>query len=159
MNTDTAENQQSKRKLMNSEIFINLTLLLFLAAAARQDWKTQQLSAALLIGGGTAGLLLRIIFNRWDWGDLLLGIGVGMLLLFVSFASRQAISCGDGLLLAATGSFLGGTGNLVLLLSSLLSAALGSVVLLAAHKKKGKDRIAFAPFVLSGFVLMKGFFG
>ena len=143
---------------MDHTIWIELALLLFLAAAACEDYRCRKLPAALICAGGAAGLVLRFLFDREDLQDMILGIGIGAVMLLISYATREALGYGDGLLMGAAGIYLGGVHTLVLLMCSLLTAAIGSIVLLGTKRKKGKDQIPFAPFVLGGFVLMKGVF-
>ena len=142
-----------------AQMIIESTLLLFLALAGWIDRKHLTLPIGLLAAGALAGALINIFSGQRSFLDMAAGAGIGLVMLLIGYASRQALGYGDGLLMAAAGAFLGGTGTLVLLLCSLLVAAVSSMVLLAAKKKGRKDRIAFAPFVLAGFVLMKGVFG
>ena len=136
-----------------------MVLLLFLFLAAFEDLRSQRLSLILLASGGAGGVLVRILTGTAAVKDMAEGLGLGMVMLLISYAGRQALGYGDGLLMAACGVFLGGIGNVILLLCSLMIAGVYSIILLAAKKKKGKDRLPFAPFVLGGFVLMKGLFG
>ena len=141
------------------EMITESTLLLFLALAGWIDRKNLMLPAWLLAVGALAGVLINLLTGQRPLWDIAAGTGIGLVMLLIGYASRQALGYGDGLLMAAAGTYLGGTGTLVLLLCSLLAAAITSMALLAAKKKGRKDRIAFAPFVLAGFVLMKGVFG
>lgn len=141
---------------MDEEIIINGILLLFLAAAAWEDMKTGGITVILLASGAMAGVLARIITGHTEVPDMAVGAGIGLVLLIISFGSRQALGYGDGLLLAVSGICLGGMKNLILLLISLVMAALCSAFLVMTGKKKSRDRIPFAPFVLGGFVLMTG---
>ena len=143
---------------MNQGTWVEMTLLLFLAAAACEDYRSHKIPIVLIAAGGAAGLLLRIFLVRENLQNMILGIGIGLVMLLISFASREALGYGDGMVMAVTGIYLGGTDNLVLLLCSLLTAGIGSILLLCAKHRKGKDSIPFAPFVLGGFILMKGVF-
>ena len=116
------------------------------------------LPVLLLAAGALTGVLLNLLTRQRTFLDIAAGTGIGLVMLLIGYASRQALGYGDGLLMAAAGTYLGWAGTLVLLLCSLMVAAVTSMALLAAKKKSRKDRIAFAPFVLAGFVLMKGGF-
>ena len=138
-----------------AEIITESTLLLFLALAGWIDRKNLMLPIALIAAGALAGVLVNILTRQKSFLDMAAGTGIGLVMLLIGYASRQALGYGDGLLMAAAGVYLGGTETIVLLLCSLLVAAITSIALLAAKKKNRKDRIAFASFVLAGFVLMK----
>jgi len=142
-----------------AQLISEATLLFFLALAGWIDRKDLMLPVMLPAAGALAGALINILTGQKSLWDIAAGTATGLVMLLIGYASRQALGYGDGLLMAAAGTFLGGTGTVVLLLCSLLVAAVASMALLAAKKKGRKDRIAFAPFVLAGFVLMKGAFG
>lgn len=131
------------------------TLLVFLALAGWIDRKTLMLPVSLLAAGALAGVLINTLTGQKSILDMAAGTGIGLVMLLIGYASRQALGYGDGLLMAAAGAYLGCMGTIALLLCSLLIAAITSMALLAARKKNRKDRIAFAPFVLAGFVAMK----
>lgn len=86
---------------------------------------------------------------------MMAGSMVGLILLLLGFASKEALGYGDGLLLSATGIFLGFQRNCLLLFCAVLCASLFSICLLTAGRKKKEDRIPFAPFVLAGFILQQ----
>ena len=71
-----------------------------------------------------AGILLNLLVNYQKSAELFAGIGTGLFLLAVSAVSKGAVGFGDGLLLCVTGIFLGGMGDLrLLMLGSILCAA------------------------------------
>lgn len=94
-----------------------------------------------------AGILLNLLVNYQKSAELFAGIGTGLFLLAVSAVSKGAVGFGDGLLLCVTGIFLGGMGNLrLLMLGSILCAAvLGAG--LAFGRVRWKQRFPFVPFL------------
>jgi leader peptidase (prepilin peptidase)/N-methyltransferase len=133
-------------------ILSEVVLLLFLFAAAFMDFRSGQLSLWFLLGAMAAGLLLRIIVGSISIKSLLLGIIPGAVLFLIALLTKQAIGYGDCLLLVVTGIFLGLTFTILLFLISLLFAGAASILLLAMKKRKRKEALAFAPFILAGYV-------
>ncbi len=86
--------------------------------------------------------------------SILCGMLLGLALILVSMVTRGSVGLGDGLLLVVTGVYLGGSRNLELLMIGLLLAAFWSLGLVVVKKKKGKQEIAFVPFLLISHVLM-----
>ena len=86
--------------------------------------------------------------------SILSGILIGLAMMLASLATRGMVGMGDGILLTVTGVYLGGIGNLELLFMGLLLAACWSLVLIVGKKKKGKDQIAFVPFLLASYLTM-----
>ncbi|MBQ9031932.1 MAG: hypothetical protein IJ106_10860 [Parasporobacterium sp.] len=150
--------------MQNSELILKLMLLMLLAMAAYEDYQTGTLSLMLLGTGAFAGTAVRILGMEPEvlntaagvLSGFLAGIAPGLVLLILGFASREAVGYGDGLLICVTGIFLGGSGNFLLLLFSLLLAAFGSVLLMILKIRRRTDRIVFAPFVLGGYLLLTG---
>ena len=130
-------------------------VLIFLAAAAYEDCKTERISLTLICIGGAVGLAAAIITRDKDIMQILYGMLTGSAVLLIGYASREAVGYGDGLIFTVTGIFLGWLDNIILIVSSLLLAAVCSMILLALKIKKRNDRIAFAPFILGAYVLVK----
>ena len=79
---------------------------------------------------------------------------LGVAMMFASWCTRGRIGLGDGILLVVTGVYLGGMGNLELLFTGLLLAACWSLGMVVLGKKKGKEEIAFVPFLLAAYLTM-----
>lgn len=137
------------------KIISQITLLIFLAGAALQDLRRETINVLYIICGALAGAVLNIVCNIGNWKNMAEGAAVGLVILIIGFAGRQAIGYGDGLMLTATGLYLGLTGNIMLLLISLFLTALCAIFLLLLRYKRKNDRIPFIPFMLGGYILMK----
>ena len=72
---------------------------------------------------------------------------VGVVLFAVSKVSRGAIGEGDALVYTLTGALLGITGNMELLLISLLLCSLVSLGLIVFRRVGRQYKIAFVPFI------------
>ena len=132
---------------MNLQI-TEVILLLMLAAAAMQDTRTGTINILTAAAGAALCIGAKIFTGVFQAEDTLLGAGVGIAMLLIGYASRQALGYGDGVLLTATGCALGAADNFVLLLLSLVLSGIVSIIFMVMKKRRGCDRIAFAPFVL-----------
>lgn len=128
--------------------------LIFLAAAAYEDYKTEKISMILILTGAAISIAAAAI-NNDNIMQILYGILTGNAVLLIGYASREAVGYGDGLIFIITGIFLGWMNNIILIAGSLLLAAVCSMILMALRIKKRTDRIAFVPFILGAYVLMK----
>ena len=84
-----------------AEIITESTLLLFLALAGWIDRKNLMLPIALIAAGALAGVLVNILTRQKSFLDMAAGTGIGLVMLLIGYASRQALGYGDGLLMAA----------------------------------------------------------
>lgn len=85
--------------------------------------------------------------NNVSWRVWMPGMLVGVILFAVSKASRGAIGEGDALVYTLTGALLGITGNMELLLISLLLCSLVSLGLIVFRRVGRQYKIAFVPFI------------
>ena len=135
-------------------ILSKIVLLAFLAIAALTDCKSKKISIVFVACGFAVGLTMQILIGELKFYELLGGCALGAIMLLISKLTNQAIGYGDGLMLIATGAFLGIFENVMLLLIALLIAAVISIVLLVIKKKKKNFMLPFLPFLLSSYVLM-----
>lgn len=75
------------------------------------------------------------------------GIGIGGLILMVSFLSGGDVGGGDALVFGMTGALLGISGNVELLLLSLILSGIVSLFFVVIKKKGRKYRIPYVPFI------------
>ncbi len=129
-------------------------LLGLLGLCAWEDMKRKELTVMNLLLFAVSGLLLHLFFPICSIYSILWGISLGVAVLGVSFLSRGGIGMGDGILLMVTGVYLGGTANLELFLLGISFSALWAMGLVVIWKKRGKDQMAFAPFLLASYLVM-----
>ena len=127
-------------------------LLMFLFAAALIDLRTGRLSLWFLVSGVAAGLLLLFLPARFSIKGFLFAMIPGTALFLIALITKQAVGYGDCALLLITGIFLGLELTMLLFLISLLFAGGFSILLLVLQKKGRKGELAFAPFLLAGYV-------
>ena len=95
-----------------------------------------------------------MLFRMQSIVDLLLGMLLGVILLFVGICSEGKIGVGDGVLLTVTGAYLGLKENLTLFFCALVLCGLWAAGLLILHKKQKTDSIPFVPFLLAAYIGM-----
>lgn len=128
-----------------------IVLLILLLYSAYTDIKTKEIMmvpvyACILMG------LLRLATNNSEWLKVIYGLIPGMLMLLFSFVSKGAIGEGDAYLFVAVGMLQGFRMAMDVMIISFLIAAVFSIGSLLLRKIKKSETIAFAPFVLTGYL-------
>ena len=113
-----------------------------------EDMKRKRLTVVYILLFGICGMMLHLFSPICSIYSILGGILLGLAMMLASVATGGMVGMGDGILLAVTGVYLGGTGNLELL------SACWSLGLVVLKKKRGKDQIAFVPFLLASYLTM-----
>lgn len=119
-----------------------------------EDLKRKELTLIYILLFGICGVCLHLFYPECSIYSMLWGMLPGAAMMIVSCMTHGKAGMGDGILLVVTGVYLGGMGNLKLLFTGLVLAALWSLWLLVSGKKKRKDRIAFVPFLLLSYLTM-----
>lgn len=130
------------------------TLLGMLGLCSLEDYRKKEICISPVILFGIVGLLMHLHYQNLSIYNLLAGIGVGLLLLVISKITGGRIGEGDGLVLMASGIYLGFWENTRLFLHGLLICGICSLFLLVFKKKKGTDEIPFIPFLLVAYMEM-----
>ena len=131
-----------------------LILLGLLGWCSLEDAKRKELTVIYILMFGIGGILLHLIAPVCTIYSILWGMLLGGGMILLSLITRGSVGLGDGILLMVTGVYLGGYGNLELFMTGLFFAALWSLGMLTLKKKKGKEEIAFVPFLLLSYVTM-----
>ena len=131
-----------------------IILLALLGWCSLEDVKQKKLTVMYILMFGVGGIFLHLMAPVCSIYSILWGMLFGLALIMVSLVTRGSVGVGDGILLAVTGVYLGGSKNLELFMMGLLLAALWSLGLVVVKKKKGKEEIAFVPFLLISYFLM-----
>lgn len=84
--------------------------------------------------------------------SLIGGLLIGILLLGISYITRQRIGVGDGLLIMILGVYLGFEVIGVVLLYALTLSAIWSVLLLIIKKVNRHYEVAFIPFIFVSYI-------
>lgn len=129
-----------------------VVLLLVLAGAAYEDLKEKRIHVFIPVGAAAIGLPLHLLWRQQTFGDVLLGMAVGVVVLLFAVLGRGGIGAGDGMTLAASGIFLGFWANLTLLMTALMFAGVAALFLLVIKRKGRNYRMPFVPFLLAAYL-------
>lgn len=128
-------------------MFIALNTI-FLSICAVTDLMKRQIWWPLCVIVTVVAAVLHFIREERGIWEISAGVLLGAGLLFIAWATREAIGYGDGLVVAVCGSTLGIVTALQILLLALCFSAVWSGILLAFRKAGRRDRIPFVPFML-----------
>lgn len=144
---------------LSYQYFILLFFTIALVAISFIDLEHQIIPDILSLPGILAGLVASLVFEHILWLDSLIGIIVGGGSLYLIGKSyelitrKEGIGGGDVKLLAMIGAWMGWRAlPLIVLMSSLIGAIIGSVFLLLSGKGL-RARIPFGPFLSIGSLL------
>ena len=129
-------------------------LLGLLGLCSWEDIRKKKLTVIYILLFGIGGVWLHLFYPTCSIYSILCGMVLGIAMMFASWVTRGRIGIGDGILIVVTGVYLGGAGNLELLFTGVLLAAGWSLGMLVSGKKKGKEEIAFVPFLLAAYLTM-----
>ena len=134
------------------EWIIELVITCILGLLAIVDLKKKQVSNVLLLIASGIVIINYVIFRPVTVMALIGGILIGIILLGISYITRQKIGAGDGLLVMILGAYLGFEGIGVMLLYALTLSAIWSGLLLMIKKVNRHYTIAFIPFIFIGYI-------
>lgn len=145
---------------MEKWMMTGITLaLLFICTVS--DVKCKKIPVCVIVAGAVGTLLCALLQHEITPGKMLSGMIVGIIMVVISIVTDEQIGMGDSLIFCILGAGNGFVASIAVLGISLGLAA-AAVVLLLCIKKVGKrDRIAFVPFILTGYclALAGGMFG
>ncbi len=130
-----------------------IATLALLAYSSFKDIKTKTVSIYVTMLFSIVGIVLHMLFARVSILDICGGLGVGVMVLFASFLTKNAIGRGDAFIIMAIGTLLGGYNTMILLFIALFLCGIHAFWLLMIKKEDKKTAIPFAPFLLISFVV------
>lgn len=134
------------------EKILSAALLIFMAAAAYQDWKEKQISAGIFLVAAFCGIFLQIGVQKESVWSILAGISVGLMLLLLAWITGGSVGTGDGMMLMVSGIYLGFRENITLFLLALIMAGVVALLMIVIKKKGRNYRMPFVPFVLAAYL-------
>lgn len=134
------------------EWIIKLVITCILGLLAVVDFKKKRVSNVLLLIVSGIVIINYVIFRPISIMSLIGGILIGIILLGISYITRQKIGTGDGFLIMILGAYLGFEGIGVVLLYALTLSAIWSGLLLMIKKVNRHYTIAFIPFIFVGYI-------
>lgn len=129
------------------------TLLGMLGWCSIEDYRKQKILVYPVLIFGIAGLLLHLYYRNLSIYNLLAGMAVGVGLLVLGYLTGQ-VGAGDALVVMVSGIYLGFWENARLFFQGLVFCGLWCLLLLVLGKKKGRDEVAFVPFLLLSYLEM-----
>lgn len=129
-----------------------LLVFILLIILTISDVKKREISLAVISLFAIIGVIMIGIDSDRDIWGIIIGILVGIMLIFFSYISREGIGYGDGLVFIVTGLYLGGYRNIELLLTSVFLASLYGIIIFIICKNYRK-RIPFIPFIMLSFIV------
>lgn len=139
------------------EMISEVCLLLWLSYFAWEDYHTKTVNVIAAIVAAVIGVILRLLQGNREicLGEILAGVSVGMVLLFISYLTKENVGRGDGILFMVTGCYLDCMKNVILLIYTFLIVG-GFCVICVITKRLGKtDSVPMIPFMLLAFVILK----
>lgn len=131
----------------------HIVTLAFLTVNSVTDLKNKRVYLAVSVVFAIAGIIINIIFRRHSFISILLSLGIGVILIFISKVTREAIGMGDGIIILVLGVLNGAYENLLISLYGFLISFLVSTFLLITRKLGRKDKIPFIPCLLAGYII------
>lgn len=122
-----------------------------LGMCAWEDIRKKKVKMSLLAAVGAVAIAARLL-EGWQNGENLVGqMALGILFLVLA-ACTKAVGAADGVLICATGIFLGFYDNLLLVASAVFGAAVYALILIIWKKKSRKYEIPFIPFLFLAYL-------
>lgn len=128
-------------------------LLFYLAAAARKDLRTREVSLKAAAAAGAAAVVVCLPESSQSAASLAAGMLPGVCLLAAAWATREKIGYGDGWVLLVCGLYMGAARALAVLMTALLLACPAALYRLVFQKADKNTTMAFVPFLLAGNLL------
>lgn len=126
--------------------------VLFLTIETIKDIKTQTVELRELLFFLTIGFVLRIFGFQENVWKIISGMSVGVLMLFISFLSGEALGYGDGMVVLVTGVLCGIRLTMITILIAFFVMAVLAIYLLIRRGFHFREKIPFVPCILVGFL-------
>lgn len=120
------------------------------------DIKRKKIPVYMLIILAAAGIISNFTVGEFDIEKRIIAMLPGMILLIVSMITKQQIGYGDGMIILIMGLYIDIDDILSIVLSSFLLSSIAAIILMTVFKKKKNFEMAFSPFLLIGYGLVKG---
>lgn len=133
----------------------NTLILGFFSISAFQDYRNRKINIYFLLTGGIIGLLFHLYSMELSIIEILLGMGIGMMILFFGLWSGwKCRACRWNDSGGSAGIFLGFEKNVEVFVMGLFLAGITSLFLSVIRRKGRTYRIPFAPFLLAGYLFV-----
>ena len=135
---------------------ISIVVILILILESVLDIKNRTISWVHMVVFSVGGIAVNGILMYQSIWSVILGVVIGAIVFLFGVISKGAIGCGDGVIFACIGIYLGGYSCIRLLFYSLIVAALAGGLYVLIRRKSIKTQIPFVPCVLVAYLIMLG---
>lgn len=135
---------------------VHICLIIILGVICVFDIKRKKIPVYMLIILAAAGIISNFTIGEFDIEKRIIAMLPGMILLIVSMITKQQIGYGDGMIILIMGLYIDIDDILSIVLSSFLLSSIAAIILMTVFKKKKNFEMAFSPFLLIGYGLVKG---
>ena len=135
---------------------VHICLIIILGVICVSDIKRKKIPVYMLIVLAAAGIISNFTVGEFDIEKRIIAMLPGMILLIVSMITKQQIGYGDGMIILIMGLYIDIDDILSIVLSSFLLSSIAAIILMTVFKKKKNFEMAFSPFLLIGYGLVKG---
>ena len=135
---------------------VHICLIIILGVICVFDIKRKKIPVYMLIILAAAGIISNFTIGEFDIEKRIIAMLPGLILLIVSMITKQQIGYGDGLIILIMGLYIDIDDILSIVLSSFLLSSIAAIILMTVFKKKKNFEMAFSPFLLIGYGLVKG---
>lgn len=132
---------------------IYILMFIVMLILSVQDIINKEISAKLLVVSAIislVGAFIGVWKNNLSITDVVVSLLPGVSMLFLSFATRQQIGYGDGLVTLVSGPAFGIWTMLLGIVIAFFGSSIFSIILLLLKKAEKKTRIPFVPFITLG---------
>lgn len=136
---------------MNAGRWIVLGILL---GVSYVDIRARRVPVYVFWAGIVMVLLYRVFCQNISLWELLMGLGPGILFLFVSRVTREGIGYGDSWGILILGGYLSFGELLEVLMTAFILMAVYAVILLSLKKMSRKCKMPFFPFLTCGYTVL-----
>ena len=135
---------------------VHICLIIILGVICVFDIKRKKIPVYMLIILAAAGIISNFTVGEFDIEKRIIAMLPGMILLIVSMITKQQIGYGDDMIILIMGLYIDIDDILSIVLSSFLLSSIAAIILMTVFKKKKNFEMAFSPFLLIGYGLVKG---
>lgn len=135
---------------------VHICLIIILGVICVFDIKRKKIPVYMLIVLAAAGIISNFTVGEFDIEKRIIAMLPGIILLIVSMITKQQIGYGDGMIILIMGLYIDIDDILSIVLSSFLLSSIAAIILMTVFKKKKNFEMAFSPFLLIGYGLVKG---
>ncbi len=128
--------------------FLQGTEVLFLGLGSWFDLKSKRIPVLFLLAFGGLGILGNVLGNYQRFSDILPGVCIGAVFLWVGWITKEAIGYGDGLGIIILAVFAGWKEMLSIVCGGFLLSGLYGIYRMICTGGDGQDTMPFFPFLL-----------